>query len=257
MPRKDNTNSPKTITTDANLVRTNSPDTTPSDADLVSKSVGISYIGSYKEESSSVENPIDEATKGNICSSKKERVEEYNAIVSRDGLGQVVEIHGHKETGTIMAKFENQDGSLARETVTSAPTPPDVDREDYYDDFVHLFGIRDESYIPPASYPSVSEQVTSTEAVSAQERDESSTALGKRKLEDSDQETNKRSKKDGDDDNEGSGSATSGSSGNDTSGPTNSAGPSNFRSIFDQTVIILITITTSILDAVNEILTLM
>jgi len=250
MPEKDIT--PQKPTQNIGSVSTNTPDTTPKDADLVSKSVGISYIGSYKEQSSSVENPIDEATKGNICFDQKNRVEEYNAVVSRGAIGQVVEIHGHKETGIVMAKFENQDGSLAHETITSAPTPPNVDREDYYDDFNHMFGQRDESFLPP-----VLVQDTSTEVASAQERDEPSTALGKRKLVDSDEQTNKRSKRNGDDDNEGSGSTTSGSSDIGTSGPIDSAGPSNFRSFLDQTLVILISITSSILDAVNEIFILM
>jgi len=51
----------------------------------------------------------------------------------------------------------------------------------------------------------------------------------------------------------GSGSIPGGDSDNDSS----SAGPSNFRSFLDQTIIILITIITSILDAINDIFTLM
>ena len=264
MPRPDNNKSSSTevhaeqatketnkITKDTELVTTKSPNTTAGDADLVSKSVGAQYVNKFKEQSSSVENPIDEATKGNICSDEKERIEQYNATVSKDAIGQVVEITGHPETGTVRARFENPDTSYAREMITSAPTPPHIkdldDRDEYYDSFVPMFGERDESYLP-LPYHQVVESI---------ERDEPSSALGKRKLEDSDEETNKRSKKDGDDDNGGSGSATSGSSDIDAGGPTNSAGPSNFRSFFDQTVITLITITSSILDAVNEIFILM
>jgi len=247
-------------TKDTDLVTTKSPDTTVGDADLVSKSVGVNYINKFKEQSSSVENPIDEATKGNICSDEKERVEQYNAIVSREGIGQVVEITGHPETGTVRARFENPDTSFAREIITSAPTPPHIkdpdDRDEYYDGFGLMFGERDESFLPLAFHPTVLEQETST-VIESIETDEPSSALGKRKLEDSDEETNKRSKKDGDDDSGGSGSATSGSSDIGTSGPIDSAGPSNFRCFLDQTLVILISITSSILDAVNEIFILM
>jgi len=56
----------------------------------------------------------------------------------------------------------------------------------------------------------------------------------------------------------GNGLSGSGSiSGNDLGNDSSSAGPSNFRSFFDNTFIILINITASILDTINEILTLM
>lgn len=248
----------------------------PTNAEQVAKDVAIDFINKFKEQIASVpeeKNPIDEAKNGNICSGQKKKLENYNAVVSRGVPGQVVEIHGHKEKGTVMAKFENKDGSLAHEVVTSAPTPPDVDRDEYYDNFDHMFGARDESFLSAnttgatqiqaennISQPSINEQVnvtsdplinegenavseptvsetvsetvpdegqnTSTETTSNQkeynsnnDNDEpfndlnladSSSVLGKRKLDDSDEQTNKRSKKNDGDDNEGSGPTTSG-----------------------------------------------
>jgi len=63
----------------------------------------------------------------------------HNDSISRNLQGQAIEIHGHKKTETIMAKFENTDGSLANEVVTSADTPSsEQDRDEYYDDFDFL-----------------------------------------------------------------------------------------------------------------------
>jgi hypothetical protein len=243
----------------------------PTNAEQVAKDVAIDYINKFKEQIASVpeeKDPIDEAKNGNICSGQKEKLESYNAVVSRGVPGQVVEIHGHREKGTVMAKFENKDGSLAHEVVTSAPTPPGEDRDEYYDNFDHMFGARDESFLPAnitgatqiqaennisqpsvnegenitsdplinegenaVSEPTVSETVPdegqniSSDTTSNQkgynsnnDNDEpsndlnlagSSSVLGKRKLDDSDEQTNKRSKKNDGDDNEGSGPTTS------------------------------------------------
>jgi hypothetical protein len=68
----------------------------------------------------------------------------------------------------------------------------------------------------------------------------------------------KNEPKDDDSDSESGGCALNGSvSGNDPEIGNNSAGPSNFRTFIDKTFIILINITTSILDSVNDIITIL
>jgi hypothetical protein len=227
----------------------------PVNAQPVAKDVATHYIEEYKRQSSNVANPVDEAKNGNICSGQKNNIETFNDTVSQGIPGQVIEIHGNKQTGTVMAKFENVDGSLADEVVTSADTPPDVDREEYYDDFEHVFGEREESFatgilgttgiqdednttessidqeedIP--SSPSVVEEdntisdpaplvtVPNEEQNNNPETDglsndlnlaSSSSVLGKRSLDDSEEQPNKRPKNNEDDDNGGSGPTTSG-----------------------------------------------
>lgn len=73
--------------------------------------------------------------------------------------------------------------------------------------------------------------------------------------------TKNNSKNESKDDNSKSGgSGLSGSgpiTGNDSGNESSSAGPSNFRTFLDKTLIILINITTSILDTINDILTIM
>lgn len=214
----------------------------PVNAQPVPKDVATRFIEEYKTQSSNVANPIDEAKNGNICSGQKRNIETFNNTISQGIPGQVVEIHGHRQTGTVMAKFENVDGSLAEEVVTSADTPPGVDREEYYYDFEHVFGERDESFgtkttrttgnqVDIPSNPSVTEEnntisdtaplvtVPNEEQNNNPETDglsndlilaSSSSVLGKRSLDDSEEQPNKRPKNNEDDDNGGSGPTTSG-----------------------------------------------
>lgn len=218
----------------------------PVNAQPVPKDVATRYIEEYKTQSSNVANPKDEAKNGNICSGQKRNIETFNNTISQGIPGQVVEIHGHRQTGTVMAKFENADGSLAEEVVTSADTPGGVDREEYYYEFEHVFGERNESFgkgttrttgnqvdqeedIP--SNPSVTEEDNTVSnpaplvTVSNEEQNNnpktdglsndlilasSSSVLGKRSLDDSEEQPKKRPKNNEDDDNGGSGPTTSG-----------------------------------------------
>lgn len=123
----------------------------PVNAQPVAKEVATHYIDEFKRQSSNLTNPIDEAKNGNICSGQKRNIEAFNDTVSSGVPGQVVEIHGNRQTGTVMAKFENVDGSLADEVVTSADTPSGVDRDEYYDDFEHVFGEREEFFVTEAT----------------------------------------------------------------------------------------------------------
>jgi len=270
----------------------------PTNAQPVPKEVAIHYIDDFRNQSVNITNPIDEAKKGNICSGSKRNIEDFNNTVSRGIPGQVVEIHGNKETGTVMAKFENKDGSLVHEVITSADTPPNVDRDEYYDDFEHMFGERDESLedtqiqdendiaqsINPEENissdplnneventvydPTINEgENINTDSVNNSNDDNertsgdinltgSSSVLGKRNLDESDQQTNKRPKKNDDDDNEGSGPTISGLSNGDPGNESSSARQDSFRIFLDKTFIFLINIITTFLDIINDISTM-
>lgn len=269
---------------------------------------------------------------GKLLQKETKDITEHNRSVRNSGVGQIIEVHGNINANTVACKFENPDGSLATEVVSSS-TPPDVgNRQDYYnDDFQHQWGdegqagpsgtrsdnqtesdqsvfSEDEGYDDEMDYepgpsnqvttnprqqsedsdmygpsisqnvrqqsedsdmygPSVSQNVREPDSEENMETNESSKKKGKRKLEqDSEEnlETNKRPKKKDkdDDDNEGKGSgSTTGLS--DSTGTSDStrgedyAGPSNFRTSFENALFIVFEILTSIIDSINEILILL
>jgi hypothetical protein len=257
-------------------------DPNPTNADPVAKQVAQNYIDKYKEQKNQHEEPLNQLSKGNICSEEKKNLDMHNDSISRNLQGQAIEIHGHKKTETIMAKFENTDGSLANEVVTSADTPSsEQDRDEYYDDFDFLSGGRDESFLPNQNNTSqaisnqenttidtaVTDNDVATEAVTTEAiQEDNSTNIDNNNNEENSLSNNsssvldKRSKKNDDDDNDGKGSgptATGESSSNDVTGLGDSTHRSNFRTLLENVSFILINIISSIIDSLNEILTLM
>jgi hypothetical protein len=253
----------------------NDPNST--NANPVAKQVAQHLIDKYKEQKNQHEEPLNQLAKGNICSGEKKNLDMYNESISRGIQGQAIEIHGHKRTGTIMAKFENTDGSLANEIVTSANTPSsELDREEYYDDFNFISGERDESFLPNQNNTSqaipnqenttidtaITDNYVATEAI----QEDNSTNIDSDNNEENSLSNNsssvldKRPKKNDDDDNDGKGSgptATGESSSNDVTGLGDSTHRSNFRTLLENISFILINIISSIIDSLNEILTLM
>jgi hypothetical protein len=197
----------------------------PLNAKSFEKSMAKNYIDRFNEERGIRENPIEDARKGDIAGSAKKNIEIYNSRVEEGIPGQIIEMRGNAETNTVMARFENKDGSLAHEVVTSANTPPHItnpdDRLEHYENFDHMFGER--KVDPPRT----------------------------------------KRKRNGDDD-EGGPSRPSGPSfggsegvggGQDPTG-SNSSGPSNFRTSFNEYMIVglatISSIISSILDVFNE-----
>lgn len=55
------------------------------------------------------------------------------------GSEKVVEVHSNTTHGGIECRLVNRDTSVCRQTVSS-PTPSGVDKQDYEDNFVQIFG---------------------------------------------------------------------------------------------------------------------
>lgn len=90
------------------------------------KKNGSATVDDVKQGSDNLDKEINDVTK-------------HNVRVIRGGPGQRIEVHGDNETQSVSARFENKDGSLSYEVV-STKTPDNVDREDFYEDQPTLWG---------------------------------------------------------------------------------------------------------------------
>lgn len=203
-------------------------------------------------------NAVEEVRKGNILTKQIDNISEHNKGVIEGKPGDILEVKGSRETNTISVAFEKPDGSLAYEVVSS-PTPPGVDREEYYDNHSFLWGDRENPGPTESNLGSLNPE--SEQVLPSIESDDNS--KNKRKLEEDSEESieeteNKRSKKkyeddDSDDNDKGNGSGLGGSASKteeiSTTEGVDSSGPVNFKNYLKTSIIIILD---GVLSSIND-----
>ena len=124
----------------------------PTHAGKEEKQLAKNLINSFQNDKTV---SVDDLKRGSALTKEVEDIISHNRQVkSSISLGkdsQIIEIHGDYKTRSISARFENTDGSMAYEIV-STKTPDCEDREEFYDSQSHLWGSRGKAgpshYIP-------------------------------------------------------------------------------------------------------------
>jgi F0F1-type ATP synthase membrane subunit c/vacuolar-type H+-ATPase subunit K len=105
------------------------------------KRLAKNLIDGYEQLKKTESVTVNDVSKGEVLKQEIKDISQHNLHAKYDQYAQTIEIHGNHKTQSLCAKFENKDGSLAHEIV-STKTPEHItnqeDREDYYDDMRFL-----------------------------------------------------------------------------------------------------------------------
>lgn len=125
----ENNNSTTENNTVKYLKNTNNPD----HAGIEEKQLSKNLIDKFQDLKNNGLVTVDDVKHGRVIDKEIKDIRKHNERVIEGEPGQIIEVHGDNQTQSISARFENANGALAYEVV-STKTPEAVDREDFYDD---------------------------------------------------------------------------------------------------------------------------